>query len=279
VLQDVAPGGVDRLDIRLSSTMSSSGQWMSGRRLSSRRIGTLKWNKAMSDYDLYYWPVPFRGQFVRAVLAFAGKTWSEGDVGAMSDLMSGSAKKMPVPFMGPPLLIDKKTDFAISQMAAIVLYLGETLNLLPDDAAGRAMTIKIVLDANDVIDEITQDGGREMWTDKRWQQFVPRLQKWMSFWEETGRRHGLKAKSGFLLGGKEPGIADVVTATLWSTMTERFKPIEAMLEETAPMTAALCARISARPELAALAARAREDYGDSYCGGEIEKSLRKVLKA
>ena len=27
----------------------------------------------MSDYDLYYWSVPFRGQFVRAVLAYAGK--------------------------------------------------------------------------------------------------------------------------------------------------------------------------------------------------------------
>jgi glutathione S-transferase len=233
----------------------------------------------MADYDLFYWPVPFRGQFVRAVLAFAGKTWTEGEPGAMAELMSGPVKKMPVPFMGPPLLIDKKTGFAIGQMAAIVLYLGETLELLPGDPAMRAMTMKIVLDANDVIDELTLDGGREMWTDKRWQDFVPRLQKWMSFWEETGHRHGLKAKSGFLLGGDAPGIADVVTAVLWSTMTERFKPIAALLEETAPMTAALCARIALRPELAALARKAREDYGDSYCGGEIEKSLRRVLKA
>ena len=31
----------------------------------------------MSDYDFYYWSVPFRGQFVRAVLAYAGKTWTE----------------------------------------------------------------------------------------------------------------------------------------------------------------------------------------------------------
>lgn len=233
----------------------------------------------MSDYALYYWPLPFRGQFVRAVLAHAGKTWTEGDVGAMSDLMSGPVRKMPAPFMGPPLLIDKKADFAVAQMAAIVLYLGETLDLLPPDAALRAMTMKIVLDANDVIDEITLDGGRQMWTAKRWDAFVPRLRKWMSFWEETGRRHGLKKRSGFLLGGEAPGIADVVTATLWTTMTERFHPIAAMLEETAPMTAALCARIAARPELAALAARARDDYGDSYCGGQIEKSLRKVLNA
>ena len=231
----------------------------------------------MSDYDLYYWSVPFRGQFVRAVLAYAGKTWTEGDDAAISKLMGSPVKHMPVPFMGPPVLIDKKADFAIAQMPAIILYLGETLNLMPTTPALRALTMKIVNDANDVIDEITLDGGREMWTEKRWQDFVPRLKKWMSFWEETGRRHGLKADSGFLLGGKAPGIADVVTATLWSTLADRFEKIEAILEEAAPKTAALSRRVSSLPPLAELAAKAQREYGDAYCGGQIEASLRKVL--
>ena len=233
----------------------------------------------MSDYDLYYWPLPFRGQFVRAVLAFAGKGWTEGDVSAMSKLMNGPVEDMPVPFMGPPMLIDKKAKFAIAEMPAIILYLGETLDLLPASPALRAMTMKIVTDANDVIDEITLDGGKQMWTAKSWQEFVPRLTKWMSFWEETGRRHGLTPTSGYLLGGEAPGIADVVTATLWSTMTERFELIAALLEEAAPMTAALTRRVSELPRLAKLSAKAMEDYGDVYCGGQIEAALRKVLKA
>jgi glutathione S-transferase len=233
----------------------------------------------MPDYELFYWSVPFRGQFVRAVLAHAGQTWSEGGDEAIGDLMAGPVKEMPVPFMGPPMLIDKKADFAIAQMPAIVFYLGETLGLLPDDPKLRALTLKIVNDANDVIDEITQNGGREMWTQKRWDEFVPRLQKWMSFWEETAHRHGLKAGSGFLLGGEAPGIADVVTATLWSTMAERFPKIETMLKDAAPMTAALVDRVASLPPLAKLAAKAREDYGDAYCGGQIEASLRKVLDA
>jgi glutathione S-transferase len=181
--------------------------------------------------------------------------------------------------MGPPMLIDKKADFAIAEMPAIVLYLGETLDLMPATPALRAMTMKTVNDANDVIDEITLDGGREMWTEKRWQKFVPRLKKWMSFWEETGRRHGLEADTGFLLGGEAPGIADVVTATLWSTMADRFQTIEAILEETAPLTSALSRRISDLPSLAKLATKAKQDYGDAYCGGQIEASLRKVLDA
>lgn len=233
----------------------------------------------MSDYDLYYWSVPFRGQFVRAVLAYAGKSWTEGGDAAISRLMDGPVKQMPVPFMGPPMLIDKKAHFAIAQMPAIVLYLGETLDLLPATPALRAMTIKIVNDANDVIDDITLDSGREMWTKKRWQDFIPRLKKWMSLWEETGRRQGLKANAGFLLGGEAPDIADVVTATLWSTMADRFHKVEVILEETAPMTAALTRRVADLPPLVELTAQAQQDYGDTYCGGQIEASLRKVLDA
>ena len=233
----------------------------------------------MSDYDLYYWSVPFRGQFVRAVLAYAGKSWTEGGDVAISDLMGAPVKKMPVPFMGPPLLVDKKAGFAIAEMPAIILYLGETLDLLPKTPPLRAITMKIVNDANDVIDELTLDGGREMWTEKRWQDFVPRLKKWMALWEQTGERNGLTADSGYLLGGEQPGIADVVTATLWSTMADRFPIIGTILGESAPKTAALTRRITALPPLAKLAAKAQKDYGDAYCGGRIEASLRKVLNA
>lgn len=231
----------------------------------------------MSDYELYYWSVPFRGQFVRAVLAFAGMTWNEPGDEAISKLMGGPVKSMLVPFMGPPVLIDKMAKFAIAEMPAIVLYLGETLGLMPDDAASRAMTLKIVCDANDVLDEMTLDGGRLMWTPKRWREFVPRLKKWMTLFEVTGRRNGLKRDRGFLLGGEAPGIADIVTATLWSTMTDRFPAIARIFEKTAPLTAALTRRIASLPPLARLAAKSREDYDDVWCGGRIEASLRKVL--
>ncbi len=232
----------------------------------------------MPDYELYYWSVPFRGQFVRAVMAYAGKTWHEAGDKAIEKLMDRPVGDMPVPFMGPPVLIDKQANFAIAEMPAIVFYLGETLNLLPPTPALRAMTMKVVNDANDVIDEITLDGGRQMWTEQRWQNFVPRLKKWMRLWEDIGRRQGLKAGAGYLLGGAKPGIADIVTATLWSTVTARFRKIDMIFKKTAPITAGLIRRVAELPELAQLAAKAEADYGDAYCGGQIEASLRKVLK-
>ena len=139
------------------------------------------------------------------------------------------------------------------------------------------MTLKVVADAVDVIDDVTLDGGRLMWTQARWDEFEPRLRKWMGLFEEVGRRHGLKARSGFLLGGEAAGIADVATAVLWSTMSERFPSIGAMLDDAAPHVAALTRRVSALPALTALAETARRDYGETYCGGQIEASPRKVV--
>jgi glutathione S-transferase len=231
----------------------------------------------MADYTLMYWSVPFRGQFVRAVLGFAGASWSETDDGKIFGLMEGPVEEMPVPFMGPPVLIDNGTGLALSQMPAIVLYLGDKLNLLPSSIELRALTIKVVNDANDVIDELTLDGGRAMWDEKHWQDLAPRFAKWMTLWEDLGRRHGLGEDTGYLLGSDNPGIADVVTATLWKTIADRFGRLETLLAETAPRTLALARRVSAMPALAALEAKARSDYGNAYAGGEIGKSMAAIL--
>ena len=231
----------------------------------------------MPRYNLSYWSVPFRGQFVRAILAFAGQDWVESEDEAISNLMRGPVSAMPVPFMGPPVLVDTETGFAVSQMPAIVLYLGDTLGLMPVDPQGRALTMKVVNDANDVIDELSLDGGKEMWTEARWQKFRPRLQKWMTIWEELGRRHGLTQHDGHLLGGVQPGVSDVITATLWHIVRDRFDRIDQLLAETAPSISALSDRISRLPALTALDERTRRDFGDAYAGGQIGASMKKVL--
>lgn len=229
----------------------------------------------MSDYTLCYWPVPFRGQFIRAILAHAGKEWAEtDDVAAMT---YAEPDRQPIPFMGPPMLIVAKTGFAIAQMPAIAFYLGETLGLLPDSAEGRALTLKTVNDANDVIDELTQQGGREMWTPEKWRDFLPRLKRWMTIWEVTGGKNGLERESGFLFGRTEAGIADIVTAVLWGTMRDKLPSIGKMLDAEAPRTACLVRRLSETLALVRLAAESDRKYGkDSYCGGQIGQSLRQV---
>ncbi len=232
----------------------------------------------MSDFDLYYWPLPFRGQFIRAILAYAGQDWTEHDSDENAALMARPPADQPVPFTGPPVLIDRRTGFALSQMPAIAGYLGERFGLTPDTVEARALVAKTANDANDVIDELTQFGGRQMWSHASWREFRPRLIGWMALFEEIGRRNGVSTSSGHFLATPEPSTADIIVSTLWSTMGDRFPPLADLCEEKAPNVWALSERMQNNPALAALRSRTRDTYGDAYCGGEIEASLRKVMR-
>lgn len=231
----------------------------------------------MAEFALYYWPIPFRGQFVRALLAFAGRTWDEEEPQAIEALMDLQPAQQHVPFMGPPVLVERSTGFALSQMPAIVGFLGDRLDLLPPTAEQRALCAKMVNDASDVIDEITLDGGQLMWTAKRWKAFVPRLQRWMLIWESALERQKVQMNTGYIFGGSRAGVADLVTSTLWSTMADRFPVLGELLRQTAPRTARLSGRVQRIPVMASLRRRTAKRYGNTYCGGRIEQSLRTVL--
>ncbi|AKI03158.1 Glutathione S-transferase, C-terminal domain [Hoeflea sp. IMCC20628] len=231
----------------------------------------------MADYTLYYWPIPFRGQFVRAVLSYVGASWQEAgfDETASQSALEPSAQL--IPHMGPPVLTDHSCNFHISQMPAILAYLGEKHGLMPGNPEHTALTHKVIADANDVLYEMTRHNGAQMWTDASWKQFQPRLCRWMDIFEDTGRRNGLTAGSGFMLGAEAPTLADLVTAILWGTMTAKLAPLRALLDRQAPAMAGLTDRVAALPSLVDLRDRSDALYGDAWCGGQIEASLRAVL--
>ena len=64
--------------------------------------------------------------------------------------------------------------------------------------------------------------------------------------------------------------ADSIRAALRHLQT--YRPCAVLIRSTT------CG-VTALPPLAKLAAKAQKDYGDAYCGGRIEASLRKVLNA
>ncbi len=233
----------------------------------------------MADYTLYYWPLPFRGQFVRAVLAHVGASWEERDVDAIFALKDAEPAQQPVPHMGPPVLIDNAEDVCLSQMPAVLGYLGRKHGLIPTDAQAAALTDKLVADANDLLYEMTLHNGAQMWTEQSWQAYLPRLGRWMAIFEETGRRHGLTPEAGSMLGTEAMGIADLATYALWGTMIAKLPELEPMLVTTAPAVAGLCQRIAQRPEQEKLRRDSDSAYRDEWCGGQIGASLRAVLEA
>ncbi|SNT38845.1 glutathione S-transferase family protein [Tropicimonas sediminicola] len=234
-----------------------------------------------ADYTLYYWPIPFRGHFIRYVLAHAGASWEEAPTEALMALKEAPASEQPTPFMAPPFLHDHGAGLWLSQLPAILAYLGQKHGLLPEAPELRALTLKVLGDANDVLEEVSCNCGREMWTQEAWDDFAEsRLPRWMEIFEETGRRHGLTVGGGSLLGTDAPTLADLATAALWVTMTERLPALAPLLDTHAPAVAALSRRVADTPRIAEM----RRDFdrrfgGSSYCGGHIEASLRDVLAA
>lgn len=225
----------------------------------------------MSDFILHYWPIPFRGEFVRALLAHAGATVDEPDSGAVSAMMGMDPGDQPVPHMAPPMLVETASGKAVAEMPAICFWLAERYDLMPANPHQRAMSLKIVNDANDVLDEMTLDGGKRMWTAESWADYLPRLRRWMRIWEATVQQD--------MIPETPFGLAHITTATLWGTMTERLPRLRPLLDEEAPGVASLTDRARSQDALAAQAEDSRKRFGNAWCGGEIEKSLRQVLGA
>lgn len=231
----------------------------------------------MADFTLHYWPIPFRGQPIRAVLAHVGATWREAGFDATLAERGADVSAQLIPHMGPPVLSDHGAGVHISQMPAILAYLGEIHGLFPDGAVSRALCHKVIGDGSDVLYEMTRHHGVRMWSKAAWRDYQPRLRRWMAIFEETGRRHGLTGGAGFMLGTPAPCLADLVTATIWGTMMAKLPGLRPMLEGQAPGVAGLCDRIGALPAQVALRRQSDAAYGDDWCGGQIEASLRAAL--
>lgn len=231
----------------------------------------------MTDYTLHYWPIPFRGQFVRMVLAHAGATWREADTSEVVDQHERAPADQLVPHMGAPLLTDHAAGVTLAQTQAILAYLGHKHGLIPADPVRAAFTHKVIADANDVLYEMTRYNGNQFWTGDAWAEYRPRLTRWMTIFEDLGRRHGLTAETGHILGTDNPGIADLATHALWGIMTRQLPTLRPLFDKTAPAIAALSDRIAALPAQQDLQRRSDETYGEEWCGGQIEASLRKVV--
>lgn len=223
-------------------------------------------------FELRYWPIPFRGCFVSYLFAYRDVPLSEeSDFEQIEALISRHPAEQEVPFMGPPVLHDHESGRTLSQMPAIVLYVSGELDLLPDDPFELAMSMKVLMDCNDVLMEICRYNGSSMWNREDWRQFRSRrLPRWMQIFEASLERG--------VIGRKSVGFADIGVFALFGNMTRCLPELETELVDHAPGIHALCRSIGARPSLARYVAAEERKYGNLYCGGQIEESIRRMLE-
>lgn len=228
----------------------------------------------MADqYELHYWPIPFRGHFIRYVLAHVGATWTEPDFAEMATFKDLSVAEKPYAFFAPPVLHDLENDKWISQLPAIMMYLGRKHDLLWDPD----QTLRLICDGSDVLFEITRGHGAQMWDRAGWQAFLPRLDTWMQLHERLAVEAGVTAAQGYMFNAPHPMLADLTLAALWQNMVDRLPPLRARLHEHAPTVEGLADRVAASPAIAALC----DQWSESdwrYCAGQIEHSLLEMLE-
>ncbi|HEV7249406.1 MAG TPA: glutathione S-transferase [Shinella sp.] len=103
-------------------------------------------------YDLYYWSgIQGRGEYVRLALEAAGARYRdvarlEGD-----HVLAAMGKELETPSFAPPFLKDGAV--VVGQVAAILLYLGERLDLAPKDERLGLWTHQIQLTIADFVVE------------------------------------------------------------------------------------------------------------------------------
>ena len=230
------------------------------------------------SYTIYYWPIAIRGNFVRVLLAQAGVLYAEAPIPELGALRALPVNEQPYPSMAPPFLHDHEEDVFLSQTTSIVHYLGNKLNLFPDSNQKVSLCLKIMLDANDVLSELTKGSQGGPWKAEDFQKFIEgRFVKWLSIFEEGGIRHGLSEDDGYYLGTESPSVADLVVFSLWNTMERCLPALSPILRTQAPRVLALCDRLAATPNLSAFIKKQEEVYGHRYCSPGMEPSLRKVI--
>ena len=222
-------------------------------------------------YDLYYWPVPFRGQPIRFLLADSGADWTEKGYAEIVALRELPVVERPYPFLAPPMLHDRGTGTWLSQTPAILMYLGRRFDRIAD----ADQTLRVVCDAVDILYEVTRFHGDQMWDRPAWETFLAeRLPLWMTLHEALATAGGVTATGGFFFGTSEPSVTDLTLAALWGTMADRLL-LGALLERHAPALSGLVARVAERPAIAAVIAE-WDGRTPRYCGGQIEASLMEM---
>lgn len=222
-------------------------------------------------YQLHYWPeIQGRGEFVRLALETAGAPYvdvargEDGVAPMMAYLDGGPAVKRP-PFACPFLVDGRKV---IGQTAAILLYLGPKLRLVPAGEADRLWVHQIQLTLADLVVEAHDThhpvGSGLYYEDqkpealRRAEEFRrERLPKFLGWCETVLERNGRSERGVPRLVGARLGYADLSLFQVVDGLLYAFpKATKRVLRKT-PLVTALHEGVPDNKRLAAYLASER----------------------
>jgi glutathione S-transferase len=209
-------------------------------------------------YELYYWSgIQGRGEYVRLALEAAGAPYR--DVARLDGdhVLTATGKDLETPSFAPPFL--KDGPVVVGQVAAILLYLGERLDLAPKDERLRLWTHQIQLTIADFVveghDVHHPIGAGQYYEDqkpeslRRAEEFRDeRVPKFLDWFETILERN--PAGSAHLVGDRLT-YADLSLFQVMSGLSYAFPRLMERLYGDYPKIAAVSAAVAKHPPIAA----------------------------
>jgi len=230
-------------------------------------------------YELLYWPgIQGRGEFVRLALEAAGAPYLD-----LARLPPGRGRGLPAltrvleergPWLtplGPPVLRHGRT--LVAHTAAILLYLGPRLGLVPKDEESRLRAHQLQLSIADLVAEVHathhpvatslyyQDQKAE--AARCAAEFVgERMPMYLGYLDRALDSN--PAGRGRFLVGRGPSYPDLSTFQVVAGLRYAFPRAMARHERRVPRLGALHDRVAALPRVAAyLASERRLPFGEA----------------
>ena len=208
------------------------------------------------------------------LLTYVQAEFSQADCDEVLVVKNDEIAKQTILGMAPPFLLDAATGVKLAQMPAIMLYLAEKYQLLPRGAFAAARLQHVLGDVTDVLADITRNNGHQLWDVEAWRAFLDtRLPRWA----QISAQHLTELGTAKETDGQRPNAVDISIWATWGNLYEHFPALNPWFEEFAPALVEHHRLLPSCPHLHHWWAQTREQYGDIYCGGQIEASLRKMM--
>jgi glutathione S-transferase len=220
-------------------------------------------------YELYYWTgIQGRGEYIRLALEAAGAPYRDVAREEGDGILSKVSREVATPSFAPPFLRDG--DVVVGQVAAILLYLGDKLDLAPREPRLRLWTHQIqltiadfVLEGHDVHHPI---GAGEYYENQKPESLrraaefrAQRVPKFLDWFEGILRRN---PDGQTHLVGDRLSYADLSLFQVMDGLAYAFPVLMDGLYPRYPKIRALCAAVAGHPRIRAYLASERRLPGN-----------------
>ena len=216
------------------------------------------------SYELYYWTgIQGRGEYIRLALEAAGAAYRDVAREEGDEVIAAVSRAAATPAFAPPFL--KDGELVVGQVAAILLYLGEKLDLAPREPRQKLWTHQIqltiadfVLEGHDVHHPIGAGEyyeNQKLESQRRAQEFrEQRVPKFLDWFERILARN---PDGPDHLVGNRLSYADLSLFQVMDGLIYAFPTLMGDLYEGYPKIRALCAAVADHSKISAYLASDR----------------------